>query len=140
MSLRKDFLAFHKANPWVYRRLVKICTDIRGRRWKKYSMRTLIAVLRYEWDLRTGGDEIIIAGGEERRVKLNDHHTAYYARLLAYKKPEFRDFFEFRRVAGERKGEIRLFSDDPRRSDIILGSSEATKRVRRIPLRAAIRR
>jgi len=136
MPLRRAFLEFHWANPWVYKKLVEICIELQEQGYKLYSMRTLIAHLRYTWDRSTSGSEVRLAGGVIRRVKLNDHHTAYYARLLAYKRPRFRSFFEFRRVAGEPEGVVVLFSDLLHQRDIVLGAN----RTRRICLRAAIRR
>lgn len=100
-QLRKSFLEFHRANPWVYERLVELCFELKSKGFKKYSMRTLVAVLRFEWDLKTGGQTVILASGEPRRVKLNDHHTAYYARYFVAQYPEFRDFFEFRTAEGD---------------------------------------
>lgn len=96
----RAFWEFHFANPWVYARLLDLCRQLRAVGFQRYSTRTLIAVLRFEWDLRTGGQNVII-GGEERRVKLNDHHTAYYARLIAWEHPEFANFFEFRIAEGD---------------------------------------
>jgi len=98
--LWRSFRAFHTQNPWVFERLVDICFELKRRGFNKYSMRTLIAVLRFEWDLETSGDNVVI-GGEEKRVKLNDHHTAYYARYFVQQYPQFKEFFEFRRAEGE---------------------------------------
>jgi len=122
MSLRGQFLRFHYGNPWVYDRLVEICYQLLERGFNFYSMRTLISVLRFEWDLKTGGDVVHLGGGEELHVKLNDHHSPYYARLIAYKHRCFEDFFEYRRVEGERYGEVILFSDVPGEPDVPKGS------------------
>lgn len=98
--LWRSFREFHELNPWVFERLVDICFELKRRGFSKYSMRTLVSVLRFEWDLKTSGDNVVI-GGEEKRVKLNDHHTPYYARYLVQQYPEFKSFFEFRRAEGE---------------------------------------
>jgi len=71
-------LEFHAENPWVLERLRTICFDLLARGFARYSTRTLIAVLRFEWDLKTTHQQIHIGDGEERAVKLNDHHTASY--------------------------------------------------------------
>ena len=97
----KEALAFHAKNPWVLDRLREMCVNLVARGFTRYSTRTLIAVLRFEWDLKTGGDKVTLAGGEERDVKLNDHHTAYYARMLIEAHPELWDFFELRAAEGD---------------------------------------
>lgn len=119
--LREEFLAFHRDNPWVYDRLLRRVEQIYATGRRKYSMRTLLSVARFDRDLETTGEDVPVAGGEERRVKLNDHHSPYYARLVAYKNPHLRDFFEYRRVAGEVQGEVILFSDVPGEPDLVLG-------------------
>ena len=97
----RETLTFHDANPWVYDRLKQICFQLRAKGFARYSTRTLIAVLRYEWDLKTTHQDVVISGGEERSVKLNDHHTAYYARMLIESHPELWDFFELRAAEGD---------------------------------------
>jgi hypothetical protein len=98
--LWKEFLRFHYENPWVYSRLKELCLEMRKHGWRKYSTRTLIAVLRWERDLETGGQEVRIEG-EQRKVKLNDHHTAYYARMIVEEHPFMWDFFEMRAAEGD---------------------------------------
>lgn len=120
-KLRKEFLQFHRENPHVYKRIVELCEELWDRGWRKYSMRTIISVLRFQFDLETGGEEVTVAGGETRRVKLNDHHSPYYARMLVTEKRKFRDFFEFRRAEGEDgDGEIRaVVAEKPTRRSVM---------------------
>ncbi len=99
-KLWKEFLAFHDENPWVYTRLKQIVQQLREKGFKRYSTRTLIAVLRFEWDLQTTGEDVKLEG-ELRKVKLNDHHTAYYARMLIEERPELWEFFELRSAEGD---------------------------------------
>ena len=100
--LRRAFLEFHHANPWVYDRLVAICKAFKACGRDRYSMRTIICVLRFEADMRTTGETVIVDGGETRRVKLNNNHSPYYARMFVEEYPEFKAFFEFRRAEGDR--------------------------------------
>ena len=93
-------LEFHAANPWVYERLRSMCADLLERGFTRYSSRTLVAVLRFDWDLRTGGQVVRMEGGE-RIVKLNDHSTAYYARMLIEAEPALARFFELRAAEGD---------------------------------------
>ena len=93
------FLRFHAENPRVLERMLELCRQLRARGFRRYSTRTIVAVLRFERDLETGGEDVYVEGDPEpRRVKLNDHHSAYYARLIMDAYPEeFADFFETRR-------------------------------------------
>lgn len=99
--LEREFLVFHEANPWVYERLVQLSRKLKRAGFTKYSTRTLISVLRFEWDLKTSGQSVVVAGGEEIRVKLNDHHSPFYARKLMREHPEFAGFFETRRAEAD---------------------------------------
>ena len=102
--LWRSFTDFHEKNPWVYLRLVKHINDIRKAGFSKYSTRTLIAVLRFEWDLKTTHQEVQV-DGERRSVKLNDHHTAYYARMAIEEYPNLWNFFELRYAEGDPVGD-----------------------------------
>lgn len=101
-QLRLAFLAFHQANPWVYVRMVAHCRALLARGYKQYSSRTLISVMRFEWDLQTTKQRVLFAGAmAPSAVKLNDHHSPYYARMIMASHPEFADFFSRREVTGE---------------------------------------
>jgi len=97
----REAISFHEANPWVYERLMQICFELRAKGFTRYSTRTLVAVLRFEWDLKTTKQNVVISGGESLAVKLNDHHTAYYARMLIEAHRELWDFFELRAAEGD---------------------------------------
>ena len=99
--LWRKFIEFHNQNPWVYDRLKHHCNELRTKGFRKYSTRTLIAVLRFEWDLKTTHQEVRTADGETIKVKLNDHHSAYYARMLIEDFPHMWDFFELRYAEGD---------------------------------------
>jgi hypothetical protein len=126
--LRKDFLEFHRQNPWVFQKLVMYCKKLWKARWRYYSMRTIISVIRFDRDLETGGADITVDGAETIHVKINNNHSPYYARLLAYKYPRFERFFAYRRVHGERDGEVILFSDIPGEPDRKLGDPPIQKK------------
>jgi len=123
--MRREFLKFHQKNPWVYDRIKLCCEIMQNANWDQYSMRNMVSSIRLDRDMGTTGEEITINGGEVITVKINDHHSPYYARLLAYKEPRFENFFNFRRVRGEDPGEVILFSDDARDPDFILGQRPA---------------
>ena len=98
------FLQFHRENPHVYVRLKVMAEQLREKGWRHYSMRTLLAVLRFESDLDTSSDEVPLDTDppERRRLRLNNDYSPYYARVLALEDRRFRDFFEMR-VTKDRK-------------------------------------
>ena len=99
VGLKQSFLEFHAKNPWVYLKFLEHCRALKSRGYQHYSARTLIAVMRFEWDLRTTGDVVDIRGGQVKQVRLNDHHSPYYARMAAVHYPDFfKDFFEVREL------------------------------------------
>lgn len=99
--LLKSFLEFHRSNPWVYDRLVEICYQLHNKGFQQYSMRTLVSVLRFEWDLKTTGSNISIGSGTIK-VKLNNNHTPYYARMVSINNPKLANFFIFRKSEVDR--------------------------------------
>jgi hypothetical protein len=130
--MRAAFLEFHRDNPQVYQRAKEMCQLLWSRGWRHYSMRTVIHALRFRFDVETGGEDVEVAGGDTMRVKLNNNHSPYYARLLSYKEPRFEGFFEYRRVAGEENGVVILFSDVPGEPDFVLGQRSTTPPQRRL--------
>jgi hypothetical protein len=123
--MRREFLEFHRKNPWVYDRIKLCCEIMQNANWDQYSMRNMVSSIRLDRDMGTTGEEVTIRGGDVITVKINDHHSPYYARLLAYKEPRFENFFHFRRVRGEDPGEVILFSDVAGDPDFILGQRPA---------------
>lgn len=86
MSISERFQAFHSENPHVYWALRQLALDMYGRGVRRYSMKGLFEILRWQYALRTKGEEF----------KLNNNYTALYARLLMQQEPELKDFFEVR--------------------------------------------
>lgn len=85
-SNRERFQRFHERNPHVYRELVVLARRIRDAGLKRYSIKGLFEVLRYETHLRTCDPE--------QPFKLANAHTAYYARLIMAQEPDLADFFQ----------------------------------------------
>jgi hypothetical protein len=103
MSLESEFWSYHRRNPQVYERIGEIIAALKNRGVRHHSMRTIIADdIRFDPSLRTSGVEVNIVGGEAKEVKINDHYSAYYARLWVDEHPEDEDFFEFRTVGDGR--------------------------------------
>ncbi len=87
-SVRDRFAEFHKANPQVYDLFKQAAFRMRGTGRQRYSARTIVEVIRWDYDLHTSGDVFSV----------NDNFTPLYVRLLISECPEFRDFFELRTV------------------------------------------
>ena len=91
---------FDLTNPWVYRRIVSKSFQLWNTGRRHYSMRTICSVLRFEWDIKTSGEEVMIEG-ELQTVKLCNNHFPYWARKLVAEYPQFEGFFSFRTVQYE---------------------------------------
>lgn len=85
-SLAEQFMDFHRANPHVYRALRILALNLVSTGRKRGSINQLFEVLRYEYALRTHGDE----------YKLNNNWRSRYARLLMENEPVLRGWFETR--------------------------------------------
>ena len=86
LSIAEQFMAFHKHNPQVYTALRQLALTLVATGRKRGSINQLFEVLRYEYSLRTKGDE----------YKLNNNYRSYYARLLMQNEPVLRGWFETR--------------------------------------------
>lgn len=85
--LAEAFREFDRDNPQVYEELVRLCKAWRERRGGKIGAKMLWEVLRWNLTLRTATNE---------PFKLNNNHTAFYARKLMVHEG-LADVFETRR-------------------------------------------
>lgn len=85
--LERDFREFHAANPSVLDRVIEEARTLRRAGMARCSVEFIFARLRWV-DLvetrRTDG------------YRLNDHHTAFYARLAMHVAADLAGFFEVR--------------------------------------------
>lgn len=81
------FLAFHQANPGVWNLFCRFTFDVINRGHSHYSSDAICHRIRWHTQIETQGE----------LCKINDHYTAYYARMFAIKFPEHADFFENRK-------------------------------------------
>lgn len=93
MSLQTEFDAFHKANPGIYRALVKLARKGVEAGANKLGIKQLFEVLRWDEMIRTNSD----------LFKLNNNMTAYYARLIMEHEPDLAGIFNTRRTKVERE-------------------------------------
>lgn len=89
-KLEKAFWKFHNKNPAVYRLLVRF-----ARQWRQrfgpdaaMGMKQLFERVRWEMAFRTVGD---------CQFKLNNNHTAFYARLVMERNPDLEGIFYLRK-------------------------------------------
>lgn len=80
------FKKFHRENPHIYKRFRELAHQMFSTGRKKYSSKLIINVMRWESDLSTNS----------KPFKINDRFQSLYGRVLAWKEPKFRDWFEFR--------------------------------------------
>ena len=88
MTIEQAFLVFHRANPHVYDELVALTRQARQSGLTRIGIGMLFEVLRWNFALRTGGDEF----------KLNNNHRSYYARLIMLREPDLVGIFETRQL------------------------------------------
>jgi len=85
LSWAERFEIFHAANPHVAKALEALAGQWLQRH-KRASVKALFERLRWESGLQTHGEA----------YRLNNSFTAFYARLLIERRPEWADAFEIR--------------------------------------------
>lgn len=87
--LERAFEEFHAANPRVFELFEKFAFEVIGAGHRHYSADAILHRIRWHVAVETkSGDGF----------KINDHHSAYYARLFEARHPERSGFFRTRRV------------------------------------------
>jgi hypothetical protein len=77
--------------PHIYEKFRELALVKLNAGFKKYSARTIVERMRWDYELPTTGDPF----------KINDDFVPIYARLLIYHEPRFTDFFELRQVRSQ---------------------------------------
>lgn len=80
------FVAFHRENPHVYAELERRALKLYAQGVKRLGVKWLVECMRVDHQIATKSDE----------WKLNNSHTAYYARLLLHRRPELSSIIETR--------------------------------------------
>ncbi len=86
-KLEASFWEFHRANPEVYSVIVRLAKEWRNNGGRRIGMKALFERARWEISMWTNGDEF----------KLNNNHTAFYARMLMENEPELSGLFALRK-------------------------------------------
>lgn len=84
----KRFLAFHRANPQIYRELVRLAREARTYGQDRVGIRMIWEVLR--WNVITQTVDL------SSDYKLNDHYHSLYSRFIMSKEKGLRGIFEIR--------------------------------------------
>ena len=91
VSQRNNFRAYHAKYPQVYQRFRELTLDCIRRGHHHFSARGIFQVARY---MHSG--EIKADG-----FKYNTNYTPYYARMFENEHPQYKGFFEKRKVKQE---------------------------------------
>lgn len=83
---RKAFDKFHRENPHVYRKLVSMARTLKAHGRRKYAIKTLYEVIRWQGALQTNAEDF----------KLSNNHAPFYARLIMTENSDLDDFFNLR--------------------------------------------
>jgi len=90
-TLAERFAAFHAANPHVADALEHLAEQWLAAGHSRVGMKALVERLRWESGIRTAGDAYV----------LNNSYTAFYARLLIERRPEWADAIQTRRAMAD---------------------------------------
>jgi len=82
-TLTERFIAFHNANPHIFRALHQLASATRRDGWRHGSIALYYERLRWSWAVRTNGGD----------YKLANAHRAFYARALMAYDPQLVGFF-----------------------------------------------
>ncbi len=93
-TLAEDAEEFILANPAVWRAFIKYGRELLAAGRERFGMQLLVERVRWDAAIHTGGE-----------FKINNNHTAHFARRLAQRVPEFAKVFRFRRTRGAEMNE-----------------------------------
>lgn len=96
------FKTWHHQNPHIYEQFKTLANQMRVRGRQRYSARTIIEKMRWDYDIKTTGDVF----------EINGDFVPIYVRLLIHDHPEFAGFFELRVIRS--RG---VFSDEQLRRE-----------------------
>jgi hypothetical protein len=112
-----NFARFHLANPSIWRLFQRFTLQLIRTGRERYSADALLHRIRWE---------IAIDAQDQSGLKINDHYSAWYARMFDQAYPKHRGFFERRRLkSGVRPARGRGWSSGDIEPDIDDPSAEA---------------
>lgn len=90
LTIQQAFMAFHRANPWVYNALVALAHDMVDRGHSRIGIGMLAEVIRWHYYRQTDDPS--------SGFKLNNNYRSRYARMIAAREPALADVFETREL------------------------------------------
>lgn len=89
MTIQEQFEDYHAAHPELYLELVRLALDVKGRGRKKYGLKAIAEVARWNLGYHKEDDE---------EYAINNNYVSRYARLIMENEPELKGFFELRKL------------------------------------------
>ena len=89
-TIQERFEEFHRLNPWVYDRLVKLARELHAKGMKHLGINMLWEVLRWQFYQQTTDPN--------SRWHMNDHYPSRYARRIMDTEPDLKGVFETRKL------------------------------------------
>ena len=87
------FWAYHDANRVIWKRLIRAAKRLEAEGRERFGVKWQIEHIRWESAIKTRDPD-------DEDLKLNDHYTAYYARLLIHARPSLGELIELRTLGG----------------------------------------
>lgn len=91
-ALQEEFNAYHQRNPRIYEKLKTLALRLKRVGASSYGMKALFEILRFNALLQS-----------DKKFKLSNSFTPYYARLLMKQEPQLAGFFHTRELISTRK-------------------------------------
>jgi hypothetical protein len=102
LTIRQGFNKFNKANPHIYQEFEKQALIAINKGRIKISSKLIINWIRWNEFLKSS----------DKNFRINDAYQSYYARYFVTKHPEYINYFEFRKLRNEVKGEYMSVNDN----------------------------
>ena len=86
-ALFDEFIRFHQDNPEIYDLYVKYAFQLRDAGRENYGSKAIVERIRWHVNVETQSKD---------EFKINNNHTAYYARMVMMDYPELKGYFRIR--------------------------------------------
>ena len=86
-ALFDEFIRFHRDNPEIYDLYVKYAFQLRDAGRENYGSKAIVERIRWHVNVETQSKD---------EFKINNNHTAYYARMVMMDYPELKGYFRIR--------------------------------------------
>jgi hypothetical protein len=90
------FLEFHNDNPVVYQLWDRFTREAISKGHKRVGAALIMERIRWETNIN-----LVDSRSDGTKLKVNDHHKAYYSRMWMQNNPEHKGLFSTRTVEGD---------------------------------------